>query len=119
MKYALAAAETKGPPSSPIVPVKFMPKANRLPELAAQTVGTKLDGARGSARGHSARVVPAPNLLSRSAYAVVNHPERRAVRIGYEMQCAREEPVASTTLSDVDEADLGEWTREKRFDPRA
>jgi hypothetical protein len=35
------------------------------------------------------------------------------------MQSAREESVLSTILTDVDEADLGEWAREKPFDPRA
>jgi len=30
-----------------------------------------------------------------------------------------EESVPSSFLTNVDEADLGEWTREERFDPRA
>ena len=50
---------------------------------------------------------------------MLNGAERRAARIGYQVQFAREESLGSMTLTDIDEADIGQWTREKRFDPRA
>ena len=61
-----------------------------------------------------------PDRLRGSAHAVVNEPERRAVRIGYEMQFALVESVPSSFLTDINEADIGEWTcRKERFNPTA
>ena len=75
---------------------------------------------RRSARESGARRrTMTPDRLRGSAHAVVNEPERRAVRIGYEMQFALVESVPSSFLTDIDEADIGEWTCKERFNPTA
>jgi hypothetical protein len=38
---------------------------------------------------------------------MLNGPERRSTRVGYQVQFAREESLGSMILTDIDEADTG------------
>jgi hypothetical protein len=38
---------------------------------------------------------------------MLNGPERRSARIGYQVQFAREESLGSMILTDIDKADIG------------
>ena len=40
-------------------------------------------------------------------FGMLNGPERRSARIGYQVQIAREESLGSMILTDIDKADTG------------